>query len=38
MLLQWKGPGEVMEKINQFDYKVNVGDRNATCHINLLKI
>ena len=37
LMLQWKGPFEVVEVTNRMDYKVKVGDRVGTYHINLLK-
>ena len=37
LMLQWKGPYEVVEVVNRMDYKVKVDDRVGTYHINLLK-
>ena len=37
LMLQWKGPYEVVEVVNRMDYKVRVDDRVGTYHINLLK-
>ena len=37
LMLQWKGPYEVVEVVNRMDYKVKVDDRIGTYHINLLK-
>ena len=37
LMLQWKGPYEVVEVVNRMDYKVKVDDRVGTYHINLFK-
>jgi predicted DNA-binding protein (UPF0278 family) len=37
MMLQWKGPFHVTGKINDVDYKVNMGNKVNKFHINLLK-
>ncbi|XP_053406591.1 uncharacterized protein LOC128559314 [Mercenaria mercenaria] len=37
LMLQWKGPFEVAEVVNKFDYKVKIGGRVGVYHINLLK-
>jgi hypothetical protein len=37
MMLQCKGPYEVVEVVNKMDYRVKVENRIATYHINLLK-
>ena len=37
LMLQWKGPYEVVEVVNRMDYKVKVDDGVGTYHINLLK-
>ena len=37
LLLQWKGPYEVVEIVNRMDYKVDVGGVVGTYHANMLK-
>jgi hypothetical protein len=37
LLLQWKGPFEVIDVLNRMDYRVQVGDKQNVFHINLLK-
>ena len=37
MMLQWKGPYEVVEVVNRMDYRVKVENRVGIYHINLLK-
>ncbi|XP_060062936.1 uncharacterized protein LOC132543450 [Ylistrum balloti] len=37
LLMQWKGPFEVLEKVGQFDYRINQQGKEKTFHINLLK-
>ena len=37
LLLQWKGPFEVKEKIGEVDYKVEMGKKVKIFHANLLK-
>lgn len=39
MLAQWKGPFRVVERVNDVNYRINVGGRRGivTYHINLLK-
>ncbi|KAK3098880.1 hypothetical protein FSP39_023928 [Pinctada imbricata] len=39
MIAQWKGPFRVIERVNDVNYKVNVGGRRgvAVYHINMLK-
>jgi len=39
MLAQWKGPFRIVERVNDVNYRVNVGGRRGivTYHINLLK-
>lgn len=37
LTLQWKGTYEVEKVLNKMDYKVRVGDKIWTYHINLLK-
>jgi len=38
LLLQWKGPYEVMEVLNDVDYKIRMGNKVKTFHANLLKV
>ncbi|KAK7089232.1 hypothetical protein V1264_024235 [Littorina saxatilis] len=35
--LTWQGPFEVLEKLNNFDYKVQVRRKEKVFHVNLLK-
>ena len=37
MLLQWKGPYEVVEVVNRMDYKIDVNGVVSTYHENMLK-
>ena len=37
MLLQWKGPYEVVEVVNRIDYKIDVNGVVSTYHANMLK-
>ena len=37
LLLQWKGPYEVVEIVNRMDYKVDVDGVVGTYHANMLK-
>ena len=37
LLLQWKGPYTVIEKVGILDYKLQVGNKHKTFHANLLK-
>lgn len=37
LLMQWKGPYSVIQKIRQMDYKINMGGKIKTFHANLLK-
>ena len=37
LLLQWKGPFEVIERIGEVDYKIEVGRKVKIFHANLLK-
>ena len=37
LLLQWRGPYEVMAKTGDLDYKVKIDEKVKTYHINLLK-
>ena len=38
LLLQWKGPYEVVEVLNRMDYKVDADGRKKVFHANLLKL
>ena len=37
LLLQWKGPFEVVEVLNRMDYRINVNGVTGTYHANMLK-
>ena len=37
LLLQWKGPFDVIEKVRDMDYKIQIGRKVKTFHANLLK-
>ena len=37
LLLQWKGPNEVVEVVNRMDYKIDVNGVVSTYHANMLK-
>ena len=37
LLLQWKGPNEVVEVVNRMDYKIDVNGFVSTYHANMLK-
>ena len=37
LLMQWKGPFTVIEKVNPFDYKVNIKGKIKTYHGNMLQ-
>ena len=37
LLLQWKGPYEVVEVVNRIDYKIDVNGVVSTYHANMLK-
>ena len=37
LLLQWKGPYEVVEVVNRMDYKIDVNGVVSTFHANMLK-
>ena len=37
LLLHWKGPYPVVQRLNDCDYKVRIKDKVKTFHINLLK-
>ncbi|XP_072020266.1 uncharacterized protein [Amphiura filiformis] len=37
LIMHWKGPFPVVEKVSQLDYKIDLGTRQQTFHANLLK-
>lgn len=37
LLAEWKGPYEIIERLNKVDYSVKIGNRVKTFHINMLK-
>ena len=37
LLAEWKGPYEVIRKLNKVDYLIRIGDRERSYHINMLK-
>jgi len=37
LLLQWKGPFEVLERPRGDDYRIQLAGRTKTCHVNMLK-
>lgn len=37
LLAEWKGPYEVVRKLNKVDYVIRVGDVEKTYHVNMLK-
>ena len=37
LLLQWKGPYKITERVGKYTYKLNIKGRNRTFHINMLK-
>ena len=38
LLLQWKGPYDVVEVVNRMDYKIDVDGIVNTYHANMLKL
>ena len=38
LLLQWRGPFEIVEELNCFDYRVNVNGYIHTYHANILRL
>lgn len=38
LLMHWKGPFTVIQKMSDMDYKINLGTKSKTFHANLLKI
>lgn len=37
LLMQWKGPFDIVERLGDIDYRVNIGGQIKTIHANLLK-
>ena len=37
LLMQWKGPYEILESVNPYDYRVNVDGKEKVYHAHLLK-
>ena len=37
LLMQWKGPYKIMQKMGDHDYKILVGNRKKNYHVNVLK-
>ena len=37
LLMQWKGPFSVLERLGDLDYRIQIGDKAKTFHANLLK-
>ena len=37
LLMAWKGPYDVVEKLSPLDYKIRVGKKDKLFHINMLK-
>uniref|UniRef100_A0A6A7G2U0 Reverse transcriptase n=1 Tax=Hirondellea gigas TaxID=1518452 RepID=A0A6A7G2U0_9CRUS len=38
LLAEWKGPFEIVRKLNKVDYIIRVGDKEKSYHINMLKL
>lgn len=38
LLLQWRGPYEILEKVGNVDYKINMDGKTKTFHANMLKL
>ena len=38
LLAEWKGPYEIVRKLNKVDYIVRMGDTEKSFHVNMLKI
>ena len=38
LLMQWKGPYGVLEKIGKLDYKIKIKGKVKVFHINMLKL
>jgi len=37
LLLHWKGPYEVLERVGENDYRINLGGKIKMFHANMLK-
>jgi len=37
LLMQWKGPYQVVERVGMTDYRIRIGKTEKVCHINMLK-
>ena len=37
LLMQWRGPFQVLEKVNKHDYRIDVNGKQRLFHINMLK-
>ena len=37
LLMHWRGPFKVIERVNNMDYRVDLGSRIRLLHANLLK-
>ena len=37
ILMQWKGPFKIKEKLNSMNFRIDLGHRSQTYHANLLK-
>ena len=37
LLMQWKGPFTVLERMNSYDYRIDINGKPRTFHINMLK-
>ena len=37
LLLRWKGPYQIVEKIGVCDYRIKIGKHHRLLHINMLK-
>lgn len=38
LLMQWKGPFTIVEKVGKVDYKIDMGGKLKTFHANMLKL
>lgn len=38
LLLQWRGPYEILEKVGNVDYRINMDGKTKTFHANMLKL
>ena len=37
LLMSWKGPYEIVEKLSVLDYRIKMGKKVKTFHINMLR-